>query len=153
MYYVRIYKIRFFFIHYILMLICASIEISLGDPNKSIKWDIPIHMKFLLGAIIVPITETFIFQFIPKLILDFVRIRNYYLVLVILSVFFSAFHGIHARQDNILLSIVFTLGTGVLVNYYLQVQKREGTWQAVIKTTILHGTFNLTLTILTYILY
>jgi membrane protease YdiL (CAAX protease family) len=135
------------------MLGCVAIEMLLSDPNKSQTWDIPIHMKILLGAIIVPIAETIIFQFIPKLILDFVRIKNYYVALVIMSVFFSALHGIHARQDNILLSIVFTLGSGVLVNYYLQAQKREGTRQAVIKTMILHGTFNLTLTILTYILY
>lgn len=149
----RLPKIRFFFIHYILMLGCVAIEMLLSDPNKSQTWDIPIHMKILLGAIIAPIVETFIFQFIPKLILDFVRIKNYYLVLVIMSVSFSALHGVHAHQDNIILSIAFTLGLGVLVNYYLQVQKREGTWQAVIKTTILHGTFNLTLIILTYILY
>lgn len=149
----RIYKIRFFFIHYILMLGCVAIEMLLSDPNKSETWDVPIYKKILLGAIIVPIAETFIFQFIPKLILDFVRIRNYYSGLIIMTINFSVFHGIHSRQDNILLSIVFTLGLGVLINYYLQVQRREGTWQAVIKTTILHGTFNLTLIILTYILY
>jgi hypothetical protein len=115
------------------------------------KWNIPIYMDILLASVIVPIVETIIFQFIPKLILDFVRIRNYYLILIIMTIIFSAFHGIHLLQDSIILSICFTLSMGVLVNYYLQVQKMEGTRQAIINTTILHSVFNLTLTIPGYI--
>lgn len=133
------------------MQIFGWINAFFADPNKSIIWDDPFYIRFLSTCIITPITETIIFQFILKLILDFIRIKNYYLVLAIMTVPFSALHSAHMSQNNIAFSVLFTLGIGVLVNYYLQVQKREGTKQAVIKTAILHSTFNLTIVILNYI--
>lgn len=141
----RIYKIRFFFIHYILMLICASIGIFFITPSESPIKDVSFHTRILSSCIIAPIIETITDQFIPKIILNFIGIKNYFLVLVIMSVYFSVLHPAHLRQNNIVFSISFTLMTVVLVNYYLQVQRREGTKQAVIKTMILHSIYNLTL--------
>lgn len=133
------------------MQIYAWINVFFADPNKSIIWDDPFYIRILSTCIITPITETIIFQFILKLILDFMRIKNYYLVLAIMTVPFSVLHSAHLSQNNIAFSVLFTLGIGVLVNYYLQVQRREGTKQAVIKTMILHSTYNLTIVILNYI--
>lgn len=99
---------------------------------------------------IAPVKETIIYQFIPKLVLDMLGIRNYWVVLLSISIFFSAMHDIHMWQDNILFSLIFTIGTIILVNYYLQVQKQESTINAIVKTIILHGLYNLTLDIIDF---
>jgi len=143
---IRKQKIRFFFLHYILIMIVNFLANFLADPDSGYVSPfcyMLVYEFFILAVIIAPIKETICFQFIPKLILNFIGIKNHIIVLFILGSFFSLLHTVH-QTENALFLLFFTIGCFVLVNYYMQVQKRENTKNAIFKTIILHSFINLT---------
>lgn len=142
---IRKQKIRFFFVHYIWILLfdfMANILSNSSNGELSLK-DVSTYSFFTSVVIIAPIKETIYYQFIPKLILNRIGIENYKIVLFILGGYFSFLHNVH-QTENILFSLFFTIGCFIMVNYYMQVQKREGTPSAVVKTIILHSLLNFT---------
>jgi hypothetical protein len=130
-----------------------SNEIGLLFLDANDDYNMWQHMSnmelFVLAVLIAPIKETICYQFIPKLFLGFIGIRNYIIVLLILGISFSLLHAVHTIENNLPFSIFFTVGCIVLVNYYMQVQKRENTLNAIVKTILLHSLGNLT----TFLLY
>jgi len=136
-YLLTIINFAFFFI----LLITRDYEFDYYRPSYSL------HKKIIIAIIAGPLFETLIFQFIPNKILDILKIRNYYIQLFLMALLFAIAH----RHFQIPVFINFFIGGSIVVNYYLQVEKRESTKNAIIKTFVLHAVFNLTLTIITLI--
>lgn len=142
----RIYRVRLFLIHYILIMLSNEIGLLFLDANDDYDmwWYMSNTELFVLAVLIAPIKETICYQFIPKLFLGFLGIRNYILVLLTLGISFSLLHAVHFIENTLPFSIFFTIGCIIMVNYYMQVRKRENTLNAIVKTTLLHSLCNLT---------
>lgn len=145
-------KNRLFLWHYILAMFIAS---ALLYTMSTIEYKISsrvIYKTFgyiLFATLGGPIIETIFVQFIPFKILEFLKIRNYYIILFLLTMLFSVLH--QRFFDNLILFALFTFGCSVIVNYFLQIIKRENTKKAVYKTIIFHGTYNTTILLLSYL--
>lgn len=144
-------KNRLFLWHYIFAILFTFIAVKIKEsigytspytPNKP-------FMMYCSAIIIAPIIETIICQLIPFKILRALRINNYYIALILLTMLFSALH--QRFFDNLILFAFFTFTCGIMVNYFLQIIKRENTKKAVCKMMIYHSVYNTTILIISYI--
>ncbi|MDU1904949.1 MAG: CPBP family glutamic-type intramembrane protease [Dysgonomonas sp.] len=133
-----------FFIHYLLLLLKAILVISVIH-SLNITLDLSIKnytflREIIQYAIIHPIIETLIFQLLIKYILDKLKLKNFYLILIIMTLLFTIAHGYF--QPLLFLNLLFTC---TIINiYYLKMQKKESTQQAALYTIILHALNNFT---------
>jgi hypothetical protein len=92
--------------------------------------------KFIVIIVLAPVLETLIFQYLPNEVLEKLKIRSYFLKIIIPSFLFSLTHFYHP------LYIVMTFIAGILLNKYYIDTKNE-TRLFFILTVLLHSVYNL----------
>lgn len=141
-------KIGLFLIHYLLEIINLFLLFTILYTT-TLKFatrtrEYTFNEKIILYVILAPILETILFIFLPRLILNKIKINNSYINLLIISTLFTLAH----QHFEILSIIFYFILCLTFTNYYLQVQKRESTKKAIFKTILLHAFYNLTITII-----
>ncbi|WP_394354306.1 CPBP family glutamic-type intramembrane protease [Pedobacter planticolens] len=94
------------------------------------------YFQIVVGCVIGPIIETYIFQSLSTKILGLLRINRFYLLILIPSLFFAAAH---------FYSIIFFLAVffgGVIINYMYQSYRSSGHYSPFWMTVLLHGLYN-----------
>lgn len=142
-------KNRLFLWHYsfaiLFLFLAVYIQKSIGyeNPNEMLKKTFYLYFMVIIGA---PVIETVLIQLVPFKILQLLKIKNYFIILFLLTLLFSVLHK--RFYDNIIIFLMSTVSCGVIINYFLQVKKRENTKRAVLKTIIFHSLFNTSIIIL-----
>jgi hypothetical protein len=94
--------------------------------------------KFFIYVIIVPIIETFIFNFLIQFLLS-KFIKSYYIVILLASVFFGLSHGYGQ------LYMICTFFGGLIMNtFYYLIAVQHNTINAFLFTYLLHAMHNFT---------
>ncbi len=145
-------KNRLFLWHYIFAILVAFVllyAISATGYETSSRVIYKTFGYIVFATLGGPIIETILVQFIPFKILKFLKIRNYYINLILLTAIFLIPHGRY--NDSLLLFTLFGISCSIPVNYFLQTQKQRGTRLAVLRTILLHSAYNTTFLLISII--
>lgn len=145
-------KVGLFLIHYLLeianLFLLYTLAYYTNLPHATKAKEYTFSNKIILGVILGPIIETIFMLFLPRLIFEKIKINNYYINLFLITTLFTLSHA----RFEILTFIFYFILCLTFTNYYLQVQKRESTKNAIIKATLLHALYNLTIILIRQVL-
>ncbi|MBB6236085.1 hypothetical protein HDC90_000691 [Pedobacter sp. AK013] len=92
--------------------------------------------KFIFIMILVPIIETFIFQYFPNKILKLFKFNNFYVLLIIPVIIFSSMHFYNY------IYVAMTFIGGLFLNFFF-LKAKEKTNFYLILTILFHSLYNL----------
>lgn len=93
---------------------------------------------FFIAVVVTPIIETLIFQYTLYKILNYLKVKNTLILIVLMSIVFSLAHSYHW------LYMLATFFSGLILNHlYISTLKNRGKWLAVLLTMGLHMSYNL----------
>lgn len=93
---------------------------------------------FFAAVIFAPIIETLIFQYGLYNFLDYLKLKNALIIIVLMSFIFSLVHHYHW------IYMVATFSSGLILNYlYVTILRSRGELIAVLLTTAMHSSYNL----------
>lgn len=93
---------------------------------------------FFMVVIAAPIIETLICQYILYEFLNYLKVKNTIVLIVLMSIIFSLGHNYHW------LYMVATFFSGLILNYlYISILKNRGEWIAILLTILMHSSYNL----------
>lgn len=93
---------------------------------------------FFVAVVAAPIIETLIFQYTLYKILNYLKVKNTLILIVLMSIVFSLAHSYHW------LYMLATFFSGLILNHlYISTLKNRGEWLAVLLTVGLHLSYNL----------
>lgn len=105
------------------------------DKSENGLKDLPIFIQTLAILLISPIVETYLFQYIPNVILQKLKINRNYLLIIIPSIIFSLFHFYN------IIYLFMTLFGGIILNYYYLKTKKISKHYFIL-TVLLHSLYN-----------
>ncbi|WP_114819288.1 type II CAAX prenyl endopeptidase Rce1 family protein [Chryseobacterium sp. KLBC 52] len=108
------------------------------DINQNRHNNISKEELNFIAIFIAPVLETFLFQYIPYLVLcKWMRIKNRILCIIIMSIIFASMHYYNG------LYIVMTFFGGIILNNLYIYYNKHAHQYSFILTALFHGLFNL----------
>ena len=99
--------------------------------------ELNIFLKFFLAVVIAPIFETILLNLLPIVVLEKLT-KNKYIIVFLASLLFAVLHWYSIYY------VIFTFFGGILLNsFFLIIQCKSNTNQAVIFTILYHSLYNL----------